>query len=491
MNKKDTLNSIKKIEGIESKHNELETKHDSFESTITSKVNGVETKVNGIETKHDEFETSITTKVNGVEGRVTTLETNIENSASSSDLSNLTTKVNTLEEKHNTFETSITAKVEGIESKHNELETKHDEFETSITTKVNGVDDALRHLGGDDYIAIEDEEMSLKLLAGLTQLNNNFSFKNDLDAKVPNGEITRREQITNIFSVAFMIGMAIGEGEEGGEEAIQEMLPTLAELYAMENGSDHDDWGLVFKQLHVEPTPEIYVKDLTIGFNRSTKIINLYLTLYIMEAVDYELHIKANYETNEIIELNPFEAGIIYFLSTSNEFEYEPEGDYNPATKKYVDDKMTVPIVRGNLIHQVQGENTTTTIENIGNLSRKVNLGTATKQNIILNFKYTKPSDMPTINSDDLVEVSVEAFLYVNEGLSNVTTQYNFYEDGVLQDGSVYLFQNGEQPTLEAGHRYQIFISYYINDAKVVRFATVGLIDFGTVSNSEPAPAGN
>lgn len=96
---------------------------------------------------------------------------------------------------------------------------------------------------------------------------------------------------------------------------------------------------------------------------------------------------------------------------------------------------------------------------------------------------------MPTINSDDLVEVSVEAFLYVNEGLTNITTQYNFYEDGVLQDGSVYLFQNGEKPTLEAGHRYQIFISYYINYAKVVQFATVGLIDFGTVNNSAPAPA--
>lgn len=359
--------------------------------------------------------------------------------------------------------------------------------------KAELVDEALKNLGGgDDYIAIDDAEAGLKLVAGLTQLNNNRSFKNDLDAKVPNGEITRREQIANIFSAAFMIGMTLVEGGGAGQEgAIQEMLPTLAGLYAMENGSDHDDWGLVFKQLHVEPTPEMYIKDLTIGFNRSTKIIDLYLTFFEMGAVDYELYIKANYETNQIVELRPFEAGIIYFLSTGNDFEYIPEGDYNPATKKYVDDKMPSPIVRGNLIHQIQGENTTTTIENIGNLSRKVNLGTATKQNIILNFKYTKPSDMPTINSDDLVEVSVEAFLYVNEGLSNITTQYNFYEDGVLQDGSVYLFQNSEKPTLEAGHRYQIFISYYINYAKVVSFATVGLIDFGTVSNSAPAPAGN
>lgn len=357
--------------------------------------------------------------------------------------------------------------------------------------KAELVDEALKKLGGgDDYIAIEDEGAGLKLVAGLTQLNNNSSFKNDLDVKVPNGEITRREQITNIFSSAFMMGMTFFEGGGAGQEGvIQEKLSTLAGLYAMENGSDHDDWGLVFKQLHVEPTPEMFIKDLTIGFNRNTKIIDLYLTFYMMEAVDYELYIKANYETNQIVESRPFGAGIIYFLSTSNDFEYIPEGDYNPATKKYVDDKMPSPIVRGNLIHQVEGENTTTTIENIGNLSRKVNLGTATKQNIILNFKYTKPLDVPTINSDDLVEVSVEAFLYVNEGLSNITTQYNFYEDGVLQDGSVYLFQNGEKPTLEAGHRYQIFISYYINYAKVVQFATVGLIDFGTVNNSAPAPA--
>lgn len=354
--------------------------------------------------------------------------------------------------------------------------------------KAESVDEALKTLGGGDYyIAIDDEEMGLRLLAGLTQLNENYSFKNDLDAKVPNGEITRREQITNIFSVAFMIGMTIVE--EGGEEEIQGLLPTLAGLYAMENGSDHDDWGLVFKQLHVEPTPEIYVKDLTIGFNRSTKIIDLYLTFYIMEAVDYELYLKANYETNEIIELRPFEAGIIYFLSTNNEFEYIPEQDYNPATKKYVDDKIAPPIVRGNVIHQVVGETTTNTIENLGNLNRKVDLGIARKPNIVLNFKFTKPSVIPTINSDDLVEVSVEAFLDVDEGLSNITTQYNFYENGTLQDGSIYLFQNGEKPTLEAGHRYQIFISYYINDTKKVRFATVGLIDFGTFNNSAPAPA--
>ena len=346
--------------------------------------------------------------------------------------------------------------------------------------KAELVDKALKTLGGgEDYIAINDEETGLKLVAGLEQLNNNSSFKNDLDTKVPNGEITRREQITNIFTTAFMIGMTEDETQ------IPEMLPTLAGLYAMENGSDHDNWGLVFKQLHVEPMPETYVKDLTIGFKRNTKIIDLYLTFYVTESADYELYLKANYETNEIVELKPLKAKMVYFLSTNNEFEYTPEKDYNPATKKYVDDKINT-IVRGNLIHQVEGETTTTTIENLGNLNRKVNLGTAHKPNINLNFKYTKPSAIPTINSDDLVEISVEAFLYVDETLSNVATQYNFYEDGVLQNGSVYLFQNGKQPILEAGHRYQIFISYYINDSKKVNFATVGVIDFGAVSNSEP-----
>ena len=66
----------------------------------------------------------------------------------------------------------------------------------------------------------------------------------------------------------------------------------------------------------------------------------------------------------------------------------------------------------------------------------------------------------------------------------NITTQYNFYEDGTLQDGSVYLFQNSEKPTLEAGHRYQIFISYYVNYNQQIEFATVGVVDFGVVNGS-------
>lgn len=361
------------------------------------------------------------------------------------------------------------------------------------TKKAEVVDNALKHLGGgDDYIAINDEQAGLRLVAGLTQLNNNITFKNDLDVKVPNGEITRREQITNIFSAAFALGMTFLEGGGAGQEGvIQEKLPTLAGLYAMENGSDHDDWGLVFKQLHVEPTPEMFIKDLTIGFNRNTKIIDLYLTFYMMEAVDYELYIKANYETNQIVESRPFEARIIYFLSTNNDFEYTPEQDYNPATKKYVDDKIAPPIVWGATIHTLEGNNTTITIENLDNLNRKLNLGTASKQNIILNFKFTKPSAMPSITPGDLVEINVEGSLYVDSSLTNVTTQYNFYEGGTLQDGSKYFFQNGEKPNLEAGHRYQIFISYYVNHNQQMAFATVGVVDFGTVSNSAPAPAGN
>lgn len=355
--------------------------------------------------------------------------------------------------------------------------------------KAELADEALKKLGGgDDYIAINDEEADLRLVAGLTQLNNNRSFKNDLDAKVPNGEITRREQITNIFSAAFMMGMTLGEGE-GDTSQIQEMLPTLAGLYAMENGSDHDDWGLVFKQLHVEPTPEIYIKDLTIGFNRSTKIIDLYLTLYIMEAVDYELYIKANYETNQIIETKPFEAKIVYFLSTNNYFEYTPEQDYNPATKKYVDDKIAPPIVWGATIHTDTTDTTTIKIENIGELNKKLNLGTASKPNIILDFRYKKPNPMPSITPGDLVEVNLEGFLYVDSSLTNVTTQYNFHDDGILQDGSKCFFQNDEKPNLEAGHRYQIFVSYYVNYNQQMAFATVGVVDFGAVNGSAPAPA--
>ena len=354
--------------------------------------------------------------------------------------------------------------------------------------KVEVIEKAVKYLtalgitDGGDYVPIEFDGGTF--LTGITQTDNNGDpIINDLDAKVPNGTITRREQIAGIIENAFGLSMV-------DEPIMPDLATAIADLYAMENGTDHDNWEISVMQINAIPM-SLYIEEMYIAFDRSAKTVDVDLSFVESDAVRYRFTAEANLETHAVNVTKPTSVVSVLSLNTWNDYTYEPEGDYNPATKKYVDDKLAPPIVRGNVIHQIVGETTTNTIENLGNFNRKVDLGIASKPNIVLNFKFTKPSVIPTINSDDLVEINVEAFLDVDEGLSNITTQYNFYENGTLQDGSIYLFQNGEKPTLEAGHRYQIFISYYINDTKKVRFATVGLIDFGTFNNSAPAPAGN
>lgn len=319
------------------------------------------------------------------------------------------------------------------------------------------------------------------------QFNNNYQFVGDLDAVLSNNGgneqlKTKRDLIVEIFRNLIMLSFTENETERSG------IITTLSGLYELE--TKYNDWGLIFEQVHTTLMPELFFQELHVRFRRELKKFGVWITFVEGNSTAYTLELEASLETHEIITIKPMTTpSMLYYLGTSNMNEYTPEGDYNPATKKYVDDKTAPPIVWGATIHTLEGDNTTITIENLDNLNRKLNLGTASKQNIILNFKFTKPSAMPSITLGDLVEINVEGSLYVDASLTNVTTQYNFYEGGTLQDGSKYFFQNGEKPNLEAGHRYQIFVSYYFNYNQQIEFATVGLIDFGTVSNSAPALA--
>lgn len=354
--------------------------------------------------------------------------------------------------------------------------------------KAEKADNALRHLGGDatDYLAFDFD--GLRMLGTLAQFNNNSQFVGDLDAKLSNNGgydtlETKGDLIVNIFQYLIILSFTEDETE------MQEIITMLSNLYELE--TEIDDWGLIFEQVHTTLIPEIFFQELHVRFRRELKKFGVWITFVEGNSTAYTFELEASLETHEIMTIKPITApSTIYYLGTSNMNEYEPEDDYNPATKKYVDDKTAPPIVWGATIHQLEGDNTTITIENVGNLNKKLNLGTASKQNIILNFRYKKPNPMPTITPGDLVEVNVEGSLYVDASLTNVTTQYKFYDDGVLQDGSKCFFRNGEKPNLEAGHRYQIFVSYYVNYNQQMQFATVGVVDFGAV-NGSAEPAGN
>ena len=481
MNKKNALNSIKKIEGI-----------DVDLSDLTNQVNTLETQHNGLKTKHDSFETSITSRVNGVEGRVTTLETNIENSASSSDLSNLTNQVNELETQHNELETQ-----------HNGLKTKHDSFETSITDRVEGIDNALKHLVtpmSDEGTYVATQLDGTPVLCGVVQKSNGVEFTNDLSEKVPNGEVTRGELLGNIFDTAVAAAMS----EEG---ALSEIIQGLATLYAMENGADHDKWYLVFNQVCTQCLPDFWVSLAEVTFNRTEKKLSIQVQFIMYSSIHYDFSLEAKLDTYEVTSMVALHPTSALLLNTENTVEYTPTADYHPATKKYVDDKCATaggsaggidPVVYyvGEVIEPTEAdgeleaqETVNLTITNDGKLNRKVNLGEVNATDIQLDFKYTTPTNAPTIASNDAIEVSVEAFLYINDSLSNVNVNFGFYEDGISADDNMYLFQGGTTPTFEAGHQYQIFISYYVTSHNTVGFATIGAIDFSVVGNS--APTGN
>lgn len=354
--------------------------------------------------------------------------------------------------------------------------------------KAEKADNALRHLGGDskDYLAFDFDGM--RMLGTLAQFNNNYQFVGDLDEVLTNNGghetlKTKGDLIANIFQYLIILLFTENESERS------QIITMLSDLYELE--TEINDWGLIFGQVHTSLLSEVFFQELHVRFRRELKKFGVWITYVEGNSRVYDFDLEASLETHEIISINPLTVpSKLFYLDTGNTIEYTPEGDYNPATKKYVDDKTAPPIVWGATIHQLAGDNTTITIENLDNLSRKLNLGTANKQNIILNFKFTKPSAMPSFTPGDLVEINVEGSLYVDASLTNVTTQYNFYEGGTLQDGSKYFFQNGKKPNLEAGHRYQIFVSYYFNYNEQMQFATVGIVDFG-VANGSAAPAGN
>ena len=415
-------------------------------------------KVNEIDTALKSFETSITTKVNSVETKVATLETNMEDCASNADLTALGTRVN------------------GIE------------------TKVTGTDKALKHLIPIDGAYVPCFLDGSPVLCGVVQSNDGTEFTNDLNEKVPNGEITRGELLGNIFDMAVTTAMV-------DEEVLPEIIGGLAELYAMENGADHDKWAVDFFQVCTQCVPDFWVSLASVSFNRTENKITVQVQMVMYSSIHCSSELQAKLDTGEVTSLVSFHPNSVLLLNTENDVEYTPEGDYNPATKKYVDDACanasgTDPVVYygGEIIAPSEAdgeldaqEATTLTITNEGKLSRKINLGTANSTDIQLDFKYTTPTNAPTIDSNDLIEVNVEAFLYINSGLSSINVNFSFYEDGVLSAGEdMYMFQGGIMPTFEVGHQYQIFISYYINSSSSVIFATIGAIDFCAVSVSEP-----
>ncbi|MGM9544786.1 MAG: hypothetical protein ACI3T9_07345 [Romboutsia timonensis] len=357
--------------------------------------------------------------------------------------------------------------------------------------KVEGINEALKYLAdSEDYITLEFD--GSKLLGGLIQRNDGTDFTNDLSGKVPNGTMTRREQISAIFESA--VGLAMAD-----ESAMPDIISTIADLYNMENGTDHDKWQIIINQVSAYCINEIYFQKVVVTFDRSIKTLEVLVQIIMQNSTLFEFHLNANLETHTVTYLSPLEPNIVFFLNTENTLEYEPIEDYNPATKKYVDDNCGVAsVVYYSGENIVPGETDGTldaqsvsilTIANNGKFNRKIDLGMASESNIRLDFKYTKPSNLPTLSSsDDMIEVNVEAFLYINDNLASVNdVEYNFYEDGTLMDGSAYLFQDDTLPTFEVGHKYQIFISYYLSGgtSKSVTFATIGVVDFGTYTNQE------
>lgn len=355
------------------------------------------------------------------------------------------------------------------------------------TKKAEVVDNALKHLGGTamDYLAFDFDDS--RMLGAFSQFNNNNQFVGDLDAVLSNNGgneqlKTKRDLIVEIFRNLIMLSFTEDETERSG------IITTLSGLYELE--TKYNDWELIFEQVHTTLMPELFFQELHVRFRRELKKFEVWITFVEGNSTAYTLELEASLETHEITTIKPMTTPpMLYYLGTSNMNEYTPEGDYNPATKKYVDDKTAPPIVWGATIHTDTTDTTTIKIENIGELNKKLNLGTASKPNIILDFRYKKPNPMPSITPGDLAEVNLEGSLYVDASLTNVTTQYNFHDDGILQDGSKCFFQNGEKPNLEAGHRYQIFVSYYVNYNQQIEFATVGVVDFGAVNGSAPAPA--
>ena len=202
----------------------------------------------------------------------------------------------------------------------------------SSIKKVNEIDIALKHLCS----TIDGTYVSCFLdgnpvLCGVIQMNNGVEFTNDLSEKVPNGEITRGELIGNIFDTAIILAWS--------EEAYrQQIIQDLAGLYAMENGADHDKWFLVFNQVSTQCIEDLLVSQAEVELNRTENKIFVRVQMIQSNSIFLSFSLEATLDTYTIVSIEPLSSEFALFLNTENEFEYTPTENYNPATKKYVDD---------------------------------------------------------------------------------------------------------------------------------------------------------
>lgn len=199
--------------------------------------------------------------------------------------------------------------------------------------KVNEIDIALKHLGS----TTEGTYLPCFLdgnpvLCSVIQMSNGIEFTNDLSEKVPNGKVTRGELLGSIFDTA--ITLAWSE-EAHRQQAIQD----LATLYAMENGTDHDKWGLTFYQISSQCLEETHVSQVYTSLNRTENKIFVRVEIIQSNSISSSFELEAKLDTYTVVSVAPLSPVSALFLNTGNDFEYTPTENYNPATKKYVDDK--------------------------------------------------------------------------------------------------------------------------------------------------------
>lgn len=199
--------------------------------------------------------------------------------------------------------------------------------------KVSEIDIALKHLcSTTDGTYISCFLDGNPVLCGLIQMSNGIEFTNDLSEKVPNGEATREELIKSIFDKTITLARS--------EEAYrQQVIQDLAGLYDMENGSDHDKWELTFYQVSSKCFEEIYINQVYISLSRTENKIFVRVEMVQSNSIFLSFSLEAKLDTYAIVSIKPLSSEFALFLNTENTTEYTPTEDYNPATKKYVDDK--------------------------------------------------------------------------------------------------------------------------------------------------------
>lgn len=199
--------------------------------------------------------------------------------------------------------------------------------------KVSEIDIALKHLcSTTDGTYISCFLDGNPVLCGLIQMSNGIEFTNDLSEKVPNGEATREELIKSIFDKTITLARS--------EEAYrQQVIQDLAGLYDMENGSDHDKWELTFYQVSSKCFEEIYINQVYISLSRTENKIFVRVEMVQSNSIFLSFSLEAKLDTYAIVSIEPLSSEFALFLNTENTTEYTPIEDYNPATKKYVDDK--------------------------------------------------------------------------------------------------------------------------------------------------------